>query len=192
MNTSRTRSSSPSITTSTSTTAPDFDDTIDRTRKAPAVDASLLPKCSVGWRPTAPEERSRRLRHLSEDNRAEAIEAGEEIVSLAEHYESDFGSLGPDPSKIAWVMGELQRTLDAAHRIEQLRAFHAERAEILTHDLYVALTEVNREYVHRVDRVPALAERYRKLPALFAAISRDIAEGIAAANAKREAAAPKE
>ncbi len=186
MNTSRTRSSSTTIST------PDFDDTIDRTRKAPAIDASLLPKCSVGWRPTSPDERGRRLRHLSEDNRAEAIEAGEEIVALAEHYESDFGTLGPAPSKIAWVMGELQRTLDAAHRIEQLRAFHAERAEILTHDLFVALTEVNREYVHRVDRVPALAERYRKLPALFAAISRDIAEGIAAANAKREAAATKE
>lgn len=45
-----------------------------------------------------PEERIRRLRHLSEDNRAEAIEAGEEIVALAEHYESDFGTLGPDPA----------------------------------------------------------------------------------------------
>ena len=35
---------------------------------------------------------------------------------------------------------------------------------------------------------PALADRYRKLPALFAAIRQSIADGIAAANAMREVA----
>lgn len=193
MNHRSTRPSSPKITApKTAEVAPDFGDSIDRTRKATAVDVSTLPVCPEGWQPTPADERARRLRHLSADHRAEALEAGEEVVARATEYEADFGTLGPDPAKIAWVMGELQRTLDALHRVEQLRVFHAERAEILTHDLYVALSEVNREYEHRVDRVPALAERYRKLPALFEVIRRDIADGIAAANARRVAAAPKE
>lgn len=170
-------------------TAPVFVDSIERTRKAPAVAVSALPTCPVGWQPTSPEERSRRLRHLSADNTAEALDAGEEIVARGAHYVTDFGELGPDPAKIAWVLDQLQGTLDTLHQIEQLRAFHAERAEILTHDLYTLLAEVNREYEHRIDRVPALAERYRKLPALFAAIRKDISEGMAAATARREAVA---
>ena len=186
MTTRRSRSSSPTATAAS--TAIDFDDTIDSTRKAPAVAVVALPTCPEGWRSTPHEERRRRLRRLSSDVRAEAMLAGQEVVSHTARYDVDFGGLGPDPAKIAWVMSELQRTLDAAHRIERLQAFHAERAEILTHDLYVALSEVNREFEHRVDRVPALADRYRKLPALFAAIRQSIADGIAAANAMREVA----
>jgi hypothetical protein len=185
----KTRTPVPSDRTASST--PDFDDSIDCTRKASAIDAAALPACPAAWRSTSPEERARRLRHLSEDHRAEAIDAGEEIVQLADHYDADFGALAPAPSKIAWVLAELRRTLAAAHQIERLRAFHAERAEILTHDLYTALSEVHREFEHRVDRVPVLADRYRQLPVLFAAIRRDISEGIAAANARREAAAAK-
>jgi hypothetical protein len=183
----KTRTPVPSDRAALST--PDFDDSIDCTRKAPAVDAAALPACPSVWRSTSPEERGRRLRHLSEDHRAEALAAGDEIVHLADHYAADFGALVPDPAKIAWVLVEMQRTLDAVHQIERLRAFHAERAEILTHDLFTALSEVHREFEHRVDRVPVLAERYRKLPALFAAIRRDICDGIAAANARRAAAA---
>ncbi|MDB4930240.1 MAG: hypothetical protein JWM10_2724 [Myxococcaceae bacterium] len=185
----KTRTPVPSDRTATST--PDFDDSIDRTRKASAVDAAALPACPPAWRSTSPEERGRRLRHLSEDHRAEALDAGEELIHLADHYAADFGALVPDPAKIAWVLDELRRTLGAAHQIERLRAFHAERAEILTHDLFTVLSEVHREFEHRVDRVPVLAERYRQLPLLFAAIRRDISDGIAAANARREAAAAK-
>jgi hypothetical protein len=170
---------------------PDFADSIDLTRKAPAVAVTALPSCPTTWQPTAADERLRRLRHLSEDHRAEALDAGEEVVARVATYAADFGVLVPDPAKVAWVLTELHRTLDAAHQIEQLRAFHAERAEILTHDLYSTLAEVHREYEHRVDRVPSLAERYRKLPALFAAIRKDISDGMAAAAARREAAAPK-
>gem|GEM_PF-3865747 len=68
--------------------------------------------------------------------------------------------MGPDPAKIAWVMGELQRTLNAAHRSEQPSAFRAESAEILTHDPYVSLASVtlswSREYAERTEALVIL------------------------------------
>lgn len=155
----------------------DFDDTIAHNRALPVFDAGNVPKPPAGYRPTDPDVRNRRLRKLSAGLRAEADLA---LAEAAERdLKDDLGKHAPDPADAA----PLRARLEACARLHAAaRAFHGyarEIDQIVMSDVLRYLELEHKELVHAMEHEPAIAEKYPKLRALFAARAGAIAEGLA-------------
>jgi hypothetical protein len=157
------------------------EDTIAYNRACSPVLADAIPAVPAGYRSTAIEQRRRVLRVLASDLEAEAILALEEITSKGAALKQDLGELAPDPTRASMLFTRLQQVGKSIAAQEALLQFHREIEDIALSDAMVLLEAAYKEYQHRLDRVPQLAQRYAALERFFRGRSAAIAHGIARA-----------
>jgi hypothetical protein len=159
------------------------DDTIAYNRACSPILAISIPEVPAGYRATVIDQRRRLLRLLALDLRAEAILALEELTSNAGTLQQDLGELAPDPAPAKVLFTRVQEIGKSIAAQEALLQFHREIEDIAMSDTVVLLEAAYKEYQHRVDRVPQLAQRYSALERFFGFRSSAIAEGMARAKA---------
>src|SRR4051812_48926295 len=139
------------------------DDTIAYTRACSPILAASIPEVPAGYRATGIDQRRRLLRLLALDLRAEGILALEELTSNAATVKQDLGELAPDPAPANVLFTRIQEIGKSIAAQEALLHFHRELEDIAMSDAVVLLEGAYKEYQHRVDRVPQLAQRYSAL-----------------------------
>jgi hypothetical protein len=159
------------------------EDTIAYNRACSPVPASSMPAVPFGYRPTDIDQRRRVLRLVASDLEAEAILALEELTSNATTLKQDLGEFAPDPASAQALFARVQETGRSIAALQALLQFHREIEDIALSDAVVLLQAAYKEYQHRVDRVPQLAQRYAALDRFFRARSAAIAEGMARSKA---------
>jgi hypothetical protein len=189
--TSRTKSSKkvdPRTTTAIVTHTPeaDFNDTIAHNRSLPLLAPEAVPHRPQGFRPTDPEVRSRRLRRLSSDLRAEAAEALDE--ASGRDLKSDLGRFAPEPQRASALVARIRQTGELVARAQDLLQYAKEVDELALSDALLFLEAEKKQFNHSIEHDPSLVSRYRALAKLFAARSGAIAEGIARARTSGDAA----
>jgi hypothetical protein len=159
------------------------EDTIAYNRACSPILATSIPEVPAGYRATIIDQRRRMLRLLALELRAEAILALEELTFNASTLKQDLGELAPDPAPAKVLFSRVQEIGKSIAAQEALLQFHREIEDIAMSDAVVLLEAAYKEYQHRVDRVPQLAQRYSALERFFTFRSAAIAEGIARAKA---------
>ena len=157
------------------------EDTIAYNRACAPIAETAIPAVPAGYRPTDFEHRRRFLRLLSGDLRAEAILALAEIIARAPTLQQDLGELAPSPETANALFTRIQETGKSIASQEALLHFHREIEDIALSDALQLLEAAFKEYQHRLDRFPQLAQRYTALERLFRARSAAISEGMARA-----------
>lgn len=157
------------------------EDTIAYNRACSPISATSIPAVPTGYRPTDVDQRRRVVRLLASDLQAEAILALEEITANASTLKQDLGELGPDPAPAKVLFSRIQDIGKTIAAQEALLQFHREIEDIALSDAVVLLEAAYKEYQHRVDRVPQLAQRYSSLERFFRFRSAAITEGMARA-----------
>jgi hypothetical protein len=155
------------------------DDTIAYNRACSPVPAASFPKVPAGYRPTDADQRRRVLRLVALDLQAEATLALEEIADNEATLSEDLGEFAPDPVPTKALLTRVHEIGKSVAAQEALLQFHREIEDIALSDAVMVLEGAYKEYKHRVDRVPQLAQRYSALERFFRFRSASIAEGIA-------------
>lgn len=163
----------------------DFDDTIARNRAIPLLDPGAVASPPLAFRATDPTTRRRRLRKLSGDLRAEALEALREAGQ--NDLRGDLGKYAPERDRAHVVEERIRSSGRLVAKVQALLGYAREADQIALSDALVYLEAENKEYLHAVDNEPGLASKYVALESLFAARGGAIAEGMA--RSKEEAAA---
>jgi len=165
----------------------DFDDTIARNRALSVIAAEKVPSPPDAYRPTNPDMRGRRLRHISEKLHSEAGDALRELG--ARDLKKELGPHAPDPKRAPVLLERLSQTGNLLTAAEALVRYAKEMDQIALSDATIFLEAANKEYKHAVEHVPSLEDKYKALVKLFDARSEAIIEGIG--RAKEQAAAEK-
>lgn len=155
------------------------EDTIAYNRACSPIPAAAIPVVSAGYRPTEHDSRRRVLRLLASDLKAEAILALKEISKNGATLRQDLGEFAPDPASTDALLTRVEEIDSSIAAQEALLHFHHEIEDIALSDTVVLLEAAYKEYQHRADRVPQLAQRYAALDRFFRARSAAISEGMA-------------
>jgi hypothetical protein len=166
----------------------DFDDTIAKNRVLPILEPASLPRPPIGFRPTDPETRNRRLRRVSSDLRAEVVNALHEAKDL--DLQADLGKYAPDPKRAPLLAERLERASRLATAVQGIAAYAREMEQIALSDAMLFLEAENKLLDGVLEHAPELAERYSALRTVFETRAASIVEGRARA-AKETAAAAK-
>jgi hypothetical protein len=166
----------------------DFDDTIAKNRVQPILDPSSLPKPPTGFRPTDPETRNRRLRRLSSELRAEAVNALHEAAGMDLH--ADLGRYAPDPKRAPLLAERLERAGRLSAAVQGLALYAREMEQIALSDALLFLEAENKQLAHVLEHAPELAEKYTALRTVFETRAASIVEGRARAAKETTAATP--
>jgi len=161
------------------------EDTIAYNRACSPVPATSIPPVPLGYRPTDADQRRRALRVVASDLQAEAILALEELTANASTLKQDLGELGPDPAPAKVLLARTQEIGKTIAALSALLQFHREIEDIALSDAVVLLEMAYKEYQHRVDRLPQLAQRYSSLERFFRFRSAAISEGMARAKVEK-------
>ena len=154
-------------------------DTVARNRALPLLATESIPYAPVGYEPTSPEERRRRLRFLADALMEEAAAAMREQILRAETLRIELGDLAPDPAQAAPLLARFEQALANRKALELATQYNEESLAIVASDIVQHLEGSYKELDHRVARMPQLERSYAKLVAFFEARSAAIVEGIA-------------
>ncbi len=130
----------------------DFDDTIAQNRALPILDPASLPRPPVGFRPTDPDVRNRRLRKLSTELRAEAIDALTEAGGR--NMQADLGKYAPDPKRAQVLAERLQVTGKLVAVAQGLLSYAREVDQIALSDALLLLEAENKQLGTRCSTSP--------------------------------------
>lgn len=166
----------------------DFDDTIAKNRVLPILDPSSLPRPPIGFRPTDPDTRNRRLRRLSSELRAEAVNALHEAAGLDLH--ADLGRFAPDPKRAPLLAERLERAARLSAAVQGLVLYAREMEQIAMSDALLFLEAENKLLENVLEHAPELAEKYTALRTVFETRAASIATGRARAAKEAAASAP--
>lgn len=155
----------------------DFNDTIANNRGLELLDLANVPHLPEGFRPTDQTERGRRIRWLSSDLKAEAIDALTEAGKR--DLRADLGPFAPDPRRAVVVADRVEHSGEIVARATALLAYAKEVHQIAMSDALVFLEAEQKQYLNAVEHKAGLAAHYRALVKLFEMRSGAIAEGIA-------------
>jgi hypothetical protein len=165
----------------------DFDDNIAHNRVLPVPDPETVPKPDKGYRPTDPATRSRRLRRIAGEHRAEGILALTQIAKR--DTKTDLGTHAPDGKRAKALLDRMNRTGDLVTAALTLLAYAKEQDQIALSDALVYMEAVNKELNHTLEHVPTMAANYGALMSFFAGRSDAIIEGMTRAKDEAQAAA---
>jgi hypothetical protein len=167
----------------------DFKDTIANNRGLALMDLTTVPHLPDAFRPTDQAERSRRIRWLSMELKAEAIAALNEAGKR--DLKAELGPFAPDPQRAVTIGDRVAHSAEILARAEDLLGYAKEVHQIAMSDALNFLEAEQKQYLNAVEHKNGLAAHYRALVKLFEMRSGAIADGIAQSQAKsKEASAP--
>jgi hypothetical protein len=152
---------------------PDFEDVVSINRSVPVVDPLTVPRPPLGYRATDPDVRSRRLRKLSAEHRAEALDALHEASQR--FVDAPFGSNAPEQARAKGLRDRLVQTGALVVAAQSLLNYAKELDQVAMSDAVLFLEEEHRVLLHALPHEPDLAAHYPALITLFAVL--EIAEG---------------
>ena len=155
----------------------DFKDTIANNRGLALMDLASVPHLPEAFRPTDQAERSRRIRWLSMELKAEAIAALSEAGKR--DLKAELGPFAPDPQRAVMIGDRVEHSAEVLARAEALLGYAKEVHQIAMSDALSFLEAEQKQYLNAVEHKNGLAAHYRALVKLFEMRSGAIAEGIA-------------
>lgn len=174
----KTSSANPNVTSSPSSEA-DFNDTIAKNRALLLLDPDLVPAPPRGFVATNVSIRSRRLRRLSDELRAEAEDALTEASTL--DLSTLLGKRAPDPARAVALAERMTQSANLVARAERLVRYASEADEIVVNDAIVYLEAIRGEYEHEAKHDPNVVQHFSALRRLFESRSAAISKGMARA-----------
>jgi len=151
---------------------------LTKNRKVQPVTVDKLPAVPRGFSASAPEIRNSELRKFPEEFRSEGKTALRELIKAGKKgVHRDLGELAPDPAAAVPLLERVEVLEATTVRLADLFECHLELQQIVLSDVIKLLEEFYREYQHRVDRMPELAERYPGLEAFFRLRGEAISKG---------------
>lgn len=169
---------------------PAFDDAITKNRACPLPPPASVPSPPKGYRPTAAVTRSRRLRKLADELRAETLVALGELTTHGPGVKDDLGRYAPEPAHIVNVRERLTTSGQLVAAAETLLGFANEMDQIARSDAVQILESVHKLLQTALPHNPKLAERYRGVTEIFGAVGAAIAKGRARAKKARVVTTP--